>query len=169
MSESEETKWRLSVEPEEAEERAAELSSEEDEKKEGFQQTIQAKADEIGGGGEVSIVAEPIEEPITEVQEKKKKERKLKSTAQQRESDTGKSMAAISNQVQRQANQLTRIEKTIISLQKSINKIDKQSNKIKQVYVVVTQLQRQVRSSKNRKQNQTAQKKKAGKKSSKMR
>ena len=33
MLEGEETKWRLGVEPEQAEERAAELSSEEDERK----------------------------------------------------------------------------------------------------------------------------------------
>src|SRR5919108_545750 len=38
MSESEETKWRLDAEPEEAEEKAAKLSSEEDEKKEELQQ-----------------------------------------------------------------------------------------------------------------------------------
>jgi hypothetical protein len=63
MSESEETKWRLGVEPEESEERAAELSSEENEKKEELQQTIQAKSEEIGGGeGEGSLVAEPAEE-----------------------------------------------------------------------------------------------------------
>jgi hypothetical protein len=76
MLESEETKWRLGVEPEQAEERAAELSSEEDEQKEELQQTIQAKADEIGGGGEGSIVAEPAEEPIADAP--KKKERKAK-------------------------------------------------------------------------------------------
>jgi hypothetical protein len=40
MSESEETKWRLGVMPEEAEEGAAKLSSEEDEKKEELQQII---------------------------------------------------------------------------------------------------------------------------------
>jgi len=36
MLEGEETKWRLGVEPEQAEKRAAELSSEEDEQKEGI-------------------------------------------------------------------------------------------------------------------------------------
>ena len=40
MSESEETKWRLGAEPEEAEEKADKLSSEEDEKKEELQQTV---------------------------------------------------------------------------------------------------------------------------------
>ena len=66
MLEGDETKWRLGVEPEQAEERAAELSSEEDEQKEELQQTIQARADEIGGGGEGSVVAEPAEEPIAD-------------------------------------------------------------------------------------------------------
>ncbi len=129
MTESEETKWRLGVEPEEAEKRAAELSSEEDEKKEGLQQTIQAKADEIGGG-EGSIVADTP----------KKKERKAKAlTVKKSEPDTSKDMT---KQIERHANQLTRMEKGITSLQKSINKIDKQSNTIKQIYVVVTQIQK---------------------------
>jgi hypothetical protein len=163
MLESEETKWRLGVEPEQAEERAAEQSSEEDEQKEELQQTIQAKADEIGGGGEGSIVAEPTEEPIAGAP--KKKERKAKAfTVKKSEPDTSKDMT---KQIERQANQLARIEKAITSLQKSINKTDKQSNTIKQIYVVVTQIQRQIRSSKNQKQNQTFQKKKVGKKSSK--
>ena len=122
MSESEETKWRLGAEPEETEEKAAELSSEEDEKKEELQQTVQTKAEEIGGGGEGSLITRP-----------------------------------------EQANQLTRIEKVILPLQKSVNKIDKQSNTIKQLYMEVTQLQRQIRSTKSRKQNQSIQKKKKGK------
>lgn len=160
MLESEETKWRLGVEPEQAEERAAELSSEEDEQKEELQQTIQAKADEIGGGGEGSIVAEPAEEPIADAP--KKKERKAKAlTVKKSEPDTSKDMT---KQIERQANQLARIEKAITSLQKSINKIDKQSNTIKQIYVVVTQIQRQIRSSKNQKQVQATQKKEVGKK-----
>ena len=166
MSESEETKWRLGVEPEQAEERAAELSSVEDEQKEELQQTIQSKADEIGGGGgERSIVAEPAEEPIANAP--KKKERKAKVlTVKNSEPDTSKDMT---KQIERQTNQLIRIEKAITSLQKSINKIDKQSNTIKQIYVVVTQIQRQIRSSKNQKQNQTTRTKKVGKKSSKKR
>ena len=43
MSESEESKWRLGVEPEQAEERAAELSSEEDGKKEELQRKGRGK------------------------------------------------------------------------------------------------------------------------------
>ena len=159
MSESEESKWRLGVEPEQAEERAAELSSEKGGKKEELQQTIQARADEIGGG-EGSIATGAEEEPITEVP--KKKERKAKAlTVKKSEPDTSKDMT---KQIERQADQLTRIEKAITSLQKSINKTDKQLNTIKQIYVVVTQIQRQIRSSKNQKQNQTTQKKKVGKK-----
>ena len=112
MLESEETKWRLGVEPEQAEERAAEQSSEEDEQKEELQQTIQAKADEIGGGGEGSIVAEPAEEPIADAP--KKKERKAKAlTVKKSEPDTSKDMT---KQIERQANQLARIEKAITSL-----------------------------------------------------
>jgi prefoldin subunit 5 len=65
----------------------------------------------------------------------------------------------MTKQIERQANQLARIEKAITSLQKSINKIDKQSNTIKQICVVVTQIQRQIRSSKNRKQVQATRKK----------
>jgi hypothetical protein len=166
MSESEETKWRLgNVEPGETEERAAELSSEEDEQKEELQETVQSKADEIGGGGEGSIIPEPAEEPTIEVP--KKKERKTKApTLKKREPEASKSIV---KQIERQANQLTRMEKAIVSLQKSVNKMDKQSNTIKQLYVAITQLQRQVLSTKNRKQNQGPQKKKAGKNSSKKR
>jgi hypothetical protein len=120
MLEGEETKWRLGVEPEQAEERAAELSSEEDEQKEELQQTIQARADEIGGGGEGSVVAEPAEEPIADAP--KKKEMKAKSlTVKKSESGTSKDMT---KQIERQASQLTKIEKAITSLQKSVNKID---------------------------------------------
>jgi hypothetical protein len=105
MSESEETKWRLGVVPEEAE-GAAKLPSEEDEKKEELQQTIQTKAEEIGGGegGEGSLVSGPAEEePITEPP--KKKERKAKGPSlKKREPDSNKSMTNISKQVERQAN-----------------------------------------------------------------
>lgn len=73
MSESEETKWRLGIEPEESVERAAELSAEEDEEKEELQQTIQTNAEEIGGGGEGSLIARPQEIPITEAPKKKQR------------------------------------------------------------------------------------------------
>ncbi|HEU4444604.1 MAG TPA: hypothetical protein VFR94_08020 [Nitrososphaeraceae archaeon] len=66
MSESDETKWRLGAEPEEAEDRAAELSSEKDEKKEKLQHTIQTNVEEIGGGGEGSLITEPEEVQVIE-------------------------------------------------------------------------------------------------------
>ena len=98
-----------------------------------MQQTIQARADEIGGGGEGSIATGAEEE----LEVPKKRERKVKALNVKRsELDTSKEMT---KQIERQANQLARIEKAITSLQKSINKTDKQSNTIKQIYVVVTQ------------------------------
>lgn len=66
----------------------------------------------------------------------------------------------ISKQLERQAARLARIEKIVLPLQKSVNRINKQSNTIKQLYAVVTQLQMQIRSTKNRKQNQGVQKRK---------
>jgi hypothetical protein len=101
MSESEETKWRLGVKPEESEEGAARLPSEEDEEK--LQQTIQAKAEEIGGGEgeEGSLVTGLVEEePITEPPNKK--ERKATGLfLKKREPDSNKSMTNISKQVER--------------------------------------------------------------------
>lgn len=167
MSESEETKWRLGIKPEEAEEKAAELSSEENEKKEELQQTIHAKAEEIGGGeGKVSLVAEPAEEekPVTEAPKKKEpKEKAGGPSLKKGETNTRSNMIEISRQVERQANQLIRIEKAIVSLQKSVDKIDKQSNTVRQLYSVVTQLQRLVRSNKNQKQNKLVKRKEVGK------
>ena len=151
MSESEETEWRLGVKPE-------------DEKKEELQQTVQARAEEIGGGGEGSLVAKPAEEePITEAPKKEKPKAKAKAKSpslKKRELDSSKSMANISKQGERQANQLIRIEKAIVSLQKLISKIDKQSNTIKQLYGMITKLQRRIRSNKNQKQNKVPKRKK---------
>jgi hypothetical protein len=162
MSESEETKWRLDgVEPEEAEEKAAELSSEDDEKKEELQQSVQTKAEEIGGGGEGSLITRPEEVPITEAPQKNERIVKTKRPTVKREPDYGTNIAKISKQLERQANQLTRIEKVILPLQRSVNRIDKQSNTIKQIYSKVIQLQRQIRSTKSGKQNQGSQKKKS--------
>ena len=67
----------------------------------------------------------------------------------------------ISKQLERHATQLAGIEKVVLPLQKSVNKMDKQSNTIKQLYTRVIQLQRQIRSTKNRKQDQGSQKKKS--------
>ena len=157
MSESEETKWRLGAEPEEAVERAAELSAEEDEKKEELQQTIQTNAEEIGRGGEGSLIARPQEIPITEAPKKKQRIAKAEHPTVKIEPDSSKSMVKISKQLERQAAHLARIEKIVLPLQKSVSRINKQSNTIKQLYNVVTQLQMQMRSTKNGKQNQGVQ------------
>ena len=158
MSESEETKWRLGAEPEEAVERAAELSAEEDEKKEEFQQTIQTNAQEIGRGGEANLIARPQKIPITEAPKKKQRIAKAEHPTVKKEPDSSKSMVKISKQLEGQAAHLAKIEKIVLPLQKSVNRINKQVSTIKQLYTVVTQLQMQIRSTKNRKQNQGAQK-----------
>jgi hypothetical protein len=157
MSESEETKWRLGAESEESEERAAELSSEEDEKKDELLQTVQTNAEEIGGGGEGSLITRPEEVPITEAPKNKERMAKAKRPSV-KESNYNNGMVNISKQLERQATQLARIEKVVLSLQKSVNRIDKESSMIKQLYTVVTQLQKQIRSTKNRKLNQGVQK-----------
>jgi uncharacterized spore protein YtfJ len=56
--------------------------------------------------------------------------------------------------------QLARIEKVIQPLQNSFNKIDRQSNTIKQLYGIVTQLQRQIHRQIQQQQKQRTQKKK---------
>jgi hypothetical protein len=163
MSESEETKWRLGTEPEEAEESATELSYEEDEKKEGLQQTVQSKAEEIGGGGEGSLVTRPEEVPISEFPKKKEQISRTKRPSVKREPNSNNGIVNISKQLERQAAQLASIEKVVLRLRKSVDRVDKQSNKIKQLYLEVSQLQRQIRSTKNRKQNQGFQKNRRGK------
>ena len=151
MSESEETKWRLSPEIDKTEENAEVVTaslSEDEQKKDELQQRIQTKVENIGGG-EGSHVTRPEEVPVAQAPRKQKGTKsKLKYTARKkRESDTNN----ISKQLKRQADQLTRIEKVILPLQKSVNRIEKQSNAIKQLYSSVTYLQRHVRLSQNRK------------------
>jgi hypothetical protein len=160
MSESEETKWRLGAEPEEAVEKAAELSAEEDEKKEELQQSIQPNAEGIGRRGEGSLIARPQEVPITEARKKKQRIAKAEHPTVKIKPDSSKSMVKISNQLEGQAARLARIEKIVLPLQKSVNRINKQSNAIMQLYAVVTQLQMQIRSTKDQKQNQGIQKRK---------
>jgi hypothetical protein len=145
MSESEETKWRLGTEPEEAEQDAAELSSEEDEKKEELQGTVQTKAEEIGGGGEGSLVTR---EEAVPAKPPRKRERvaKAERPTTKKEPDSNRNMEKIAKELERQANRLTRVEKAILPLQRSVNKIEKQTNTIKQIYAKVTQLQGQTRS-----------------------
>jgi hypothetical protein len=151
MSESEETKWRLSPEIDKTEENAEVVTaslSEDEQKKDELQQRIQTKVENIGGG-EGSHVTRSEEVPVAKAPRKQKGTKsKLKYTARRkRESDTNN----ISKQLERQADQLTRIEKVILPLQKSVNRIEKQSNTIKQLYGSVTYLQRHVRLSQNRK------------------
>jgi hypothetical protein len=151
MSESEETKWRLSPEIDKTEENAEVVTaslSEDEQKKDELQQRIQTKAENIGGG-EGSHVTRPEEVRVAEAPRKQKGTKpNLKYTARRkRESDTNN----ISKQLKRQADQLTRIEKVILPLQKSVNRIEKQSNTIKQLYSSVTYLQRHVHLSQNRK------------------
>ena len=117
MSESEETKWRLGAEPEEAMEKAAELSAEEDEKKEELQQSIQTNAEEIGRGGEGSLIARPQEVPITEARKKKQRIAKAEHPTVKIKPDSSKSMVKISKQLERQAARLARIEKIVLPLQ----------------------------------------------------
>ena len=62
----------------------------------------------------------------------------------------------MSKQLEKQSKQLARIEKVVQSLQNSFNKIDRQSYTIKQLYGIVTQLQRQ----QQKQQQQRTQKKK---------
>ena len=49
MSENEETKWRISTETGQEEDKSS--SSEEQQEKEALQETVQAKAEDIDGGG----------------------------------------------------------------------------------------------------------------------
>jgi hypothetical protein len=149
VSESEETKWRLGVQSEGAEERAAELSAEEDEKKEQLRQKVQTKAEELGGGGEESIVTRQGEGPIVETPSKGKRATKTKRPASRRELSSNIDMTKISRQLERQANQLARIEKVILPLQKSVNKIDRQSDTIKQLSTQILQIQRHIRKTKS--------------------
>lgn len=142
MSESEETKWRLSTA---SEQRDTASSSEEQEKKEELQERVQSKAEDIDGGGEGSLVTK-TDVPIIEARKQQRKTRKksLKSSDASRKKEPINNLAAISKLLKKQANQLARIEKISQQLQKSFNKMDKQSNTIKQLYTIVTQLQRQL-------------------------
>ena len=149
MSEGEETKWRLGVQSEGVEDRAAELSAEEDEKKEQLQQKVQTKAEELGGGGEGGIVTRQEEAPIVETSSRLKRVAKTKRPALRREQGSDIDMTKISRQLERQANQLARIEKGILPLQRSVNKRDKLSNSIKHLSTQISQIHRHIRSTKS--------------------
>jgi hypothetical protein len=155
MSENEEMKWRLSTETGQEEDKAASASasaSEEQQEKEALQETVQAKAEDIAGGeGEASLLTKPEEEvPITDKQyqsttkeKKTKKPSKAKVLTKKKEYDNA-NLTGISRQLEKQSNQLVKIEKVLQPLQKSFNKIDRQSITIKQLYSVVMQLRREI-------------------------
>lgn len=67
-------------------------------------------------------------------------------------------MTGISKQLEKQSNQLVKIEKVLQPLQKSFNKIDRQSITIKQLYSVVMQLQREI--DRQKKQQQATERRK---------
>lgn len=98
-----------------------------------MQQTVQTNVEEIGGGGEGSLITRPEEVPITEAQKENERMAKAKRPSVKRESNYNNGMVNISKQLERQATHLARIEKMILPLQKSVGKIDKQSNTIKQL------------------------------------
>ncbi len=164
MSENEETKWRLGTETGQEEDKSS-SSSEEEYEKEALQERVQAKAEDIAGGGEASLLTKPEEEvPITDKQyqfttkeKKTKKPSKAKVLTKKKESDNA-NLTGISKQLEKHSNQLVRIEKMLQPLQKSFNKIDRQSTTIKQLYSVVIQLQREI--DRQKKHQQAAQKSK---------
>jgi hypothetical protein len=165
MSENEEMKWRLSTETGQEEDKASSSSSEEQQEKEALQERVQAKAEDIAGGGEASLLTKPEEEvPITykqyESQNKEKKTKKpskAKILTKKKESDNA-NLTGISKQLEKQSNQLVKIEKVLQPLQKSFNKIDRQSITIKQLYSVVMQLQREI--DRQKKQQQATERRK---------
>jgi hypothetical protein len=163
MSENEETGWRLSVETgQEEKERAAGPLAEDEKQEEELQQKVQAKAEDIAGGGEASLVTKP-EVPIIEPtkQGRKVMKKSLKARAATKKKESNNNLATISKQLEKQANHLVRIEKLIQPLQKSFNKMDKQSNTIKQLYTILTQLQRHMHH-RQFQQRQSTQKKRGG-------
>jgi hypothetical protein len=173
MSENEEMKWRLSTETGQEEDKASSSSSsssEDQQEKEALQERVQAKAEDIAGGrGEASLLTKPEEEeiPITDKQyqsttkeKRTKKPSKAKVLTKKKESDNA-NLTGISKQLEKQSNQLVKIEKVLQPLQKSFNKIDRQSITIKQLYSVVIQLQREIdRQKKQQPQQQPTQRRK---------
>ncbi len=150
MSESEETEWRLNTEADPEDTAAAKLEGQQ--QKEQLQKTVQANVEDIGGGGEGSLVTKPQEMPLTEATKKQQHQRRkttknphktTTATTNKKEANNS-NLVAISKQLEKQANQLVRIERIIHPLQKSLNKMDKQSNTIRQLYTIVIQFQRQM-------------------------
>ena len=148
MSENEEMKWRISTENGQEEDKAS-SSSEEQQEKEALQERVQAKAEDIAGGGEASLLTKQEEVPITDkqyqstIKEKRtKKPSKTKVLTRKKKESDNANLTGISKQLEKQSNQLVKIEKVLQPLQKSFNKIERQSTTIKQLYSVVIQLQR---------------------------
>ena len=150
MSESEETEWRLNTEADPEDTASAKLEGQQ--QKEQLQKTVQANVEDMGGGGEGSLVTNPQEMPLTESTKKQQHQRRkttknphktTTATTNKKEANNS-NLVAISKQLEKQANQLVRIERIIHPLQKSLNKMDKQSNTIRQLYTIVTQFQRQM-------------------------
>jgi hypothetical protein len=146
MSESEETEWRLRSTETKQEDKVLSPSLE-GKNRADLQERVQAKAEAIGGGsggGEGSLVTKLEEIPATEdtKQGGKTMKKSLKTEGAIRKKESKNNLATISKQLEKQANQLARIEKLIQASQKSFHTIDKQSNTIKKLYTIVTQLQR---------------------------
>lgn len=165
MSESEETEWRVSdMEPKQDDR----VSSSVEQENEDLQERVQAKAEAIGRGGEGgqgSLVTKPEEIPVTQATKQAGKtiKKSLRAGSTTRKKGSNNNFATISKQLEKQTNQLARIEKLIQPLQKSFHKIDNQSNTIKKLYIIVTQLQRrQMHSSRFLQQQKSSQKKRVG-------
>ena len=169
MSENEEMKWRLSTDTGQEEDKASSSSSEDQQEKEALQERVQAKAEDIaGGGGEASLLTKPEEGiPITDKQyqsttkeKKTKKPSKAKVLTKKKKESGNANLTGISKKLEKQSNQLVKIEKVLQPLQKSFNKIDRQSITIKQLYSVVMQLQREIGRQKKQQPQQPTQRRK---------
>src|SRR5919112_1610132 len=126
MSESEETEWRLRSTEIKQDDKVS--SSLEAQNREDLQERVQAKAEAIGGGSrggqEGSLTTKPEEEiPATEgtKQGGRTMKKSLKARAATRKKESNNNLATISKRLEKQSDQLARIEK---------------------LYTIVTQLQR---------------------------
>jgi hypothetical protein len=149
MSEDEETGWRAVGGAEEVRQKeiAAATTKEENDDEE-LQQRVQARAEDLGGE-EASLITETEEGEVIPITETKyespsKKARKTRKSSKKSKAATPKKESKNNTNLISMSKQLARIEKVIQSLQNSFNKIDRQSNIMKQLYGIVTQLQRQI-------------------------
>jgi hypothetical protein len=168
MSEDKETGWRAVGGAEEVRQKeiAAATTKEENDDEE-LQQRVQARAEDLGGE-EASLITETEEGEVIPITETKyespsKKARKTRKSSKSKAAIPKKdiNLISMSKQLEKQSRQLARTEKVIQSIQSSYNKIYRQSNTMKQLYGVVTQLQRQMqRQIQQRQQRQRTQRKK---------